>query len=667
MKSQFFVLVLTMALLPLRSSQAGPAWALPLEARIRSEVAALTSFTVDLPSPEAEVTVSAGDFGLLPGKGPRENVLALQSAIDHCKANGVSRLVLPPGRYRMGTLKAPGGEQITKASGYTHHTGRVYQVKLIGLRDFTLDGQGAELIFRELRDIPEAKKRLGGYFVVKDCRRVRITNLALDWDWEDYPLAFYGKVVNVDEENLTVDYELEGGPFPRQMTVYMMREWDRTAGCRDPGVFHFAMGYVMDHGFVSENVLRFRMKRKSILKGAKLGDWGIFKTRTRYAPQAFTLDLNEHLSLDDVRVYGVPENAVWARQNRFLQIRNCQITPRPGTTPVWSSHGGFEIHNHFGYFRMENCELSYVFDDALHFSDFFLAGNIERLDDHTLQVGGLMYFQSADTFMNGSRLEFRRANFEPLGFSAEIADHEWTLVTGKGQAKHYVTVTTRETLPERIEPDTLLFNTTYGVGRYVIRNNRIRTGLCHGLYVCMPNGLIEDNEIVGTAYPALVVHSLLRWGRWPMGHPPANVIVRNNTIRNCNTALRRPADLFVGGGYDPQGGVYRPVDYPVAQNVIVENNTIEGSPWQGIAAWSCRNVLITGNQLRNTNRLPSPKGQDGSIFVRDAEKVHISGNERRLGAGFTPNDAGISIDAGSTRDVAKDRNSGFGAPHAAPR
>jgi len=219
---------------------------------------------------------------------------------------------------------------------------------------------------------------------------------------------------------------------------------------------------------------------------------------------------------------------------------------------------------------------------------------------------------------------FCKGNYEPLGFSAEIVDSQWTF-DQSGPGKHYVTVTTKNKLPDKISPDTILFNDTYGVGRFVIRNNRISNCSCHGLYVCMPNGLIEGNVIERTAYPALCVHSVIRWGRWPMGYPPANVIVRGNVIRNCNSALRPPADLFVGAGYDSDG-IYRPTDYHVVNDVIIENNVIEGSPGQAMAAWSCKNVIFLRNKLTNTNQHPSIEGQPGAVFITQAENLDFSNN-----------------------------------------
>lgn len=73
MKTHLLLLGLAPLLLPVRHSHADMPWPLPLETRIRSRVAAHTSFTVDQPSPKVEQTLSAGDFGFSPANGPVEN------------------------------------------------------------------------------------------------------------------------------------------------------------------------------------------------------------------------------------------------------------------------------------------------------------------------------------------------------------------------------------------------------------------------------------------------------------------------------------------------------------------------------------------------------------------------------------------------------------------
>lgn len=646
-----------------------------LETEIRSRVDAVTDFTVELPRERKKSVRFAADYGLSVNNTPAENTLALQRAIDSCKADGVSELRLAPGTYRMGRFEDSRGDRITGSRTISHYTSRLFQIKMIGMKDFTLNGQGAELIFTELDEVPAGQRQQGAYLFIKDCERVLVTNLTLDWEWSKAPLASRGQVIAVNEAEGSVDYRMNGA-FPHKPVVDIMREYNRELEVRDPDVFSFPMGAVEKHEWIADDVLRFTFKshHKKVAKNASRGDWGIFKLRTRYAPIGISADNNRYLTLDGVRIYAAAENAIWARLNKYFQVLNCKIMPRPGEDRAgWSSNGGMEIHNMYGYFRLENSEITHVLDDVLHFSDFFVARNIERLSDRTLKVGVQMYYQTGDYFRDGSRLLFYSENYEPTGLAVEVESAKW-LLNDSAPGRHSVIVTTKEALPEQIDPDSLLFSDDFGIGHFVVRNNRISNSGGHGLLINMPNGLVEGNVLENMSYPSIFVGSWVRWSLWPMGYPVQNVIVRNNTVRGSNTVLRPPADIFVGGGY-VEGNALRSVSYPVASNVIVEGNIVENTPAQALTVRSAKNVILRNNRISNAQtrlkrgganvwtitRFKRDEGglrqQSGAVYISDAQDIFLVNNE--LSATEGDASAQLVIDTESTRDIVVENNRGF--------
>lgn len=155
---------------------------------------------------------------------------------------------------------------------------------------------------------------------------------------------------------------------------------------------------------------------------------------------------------------------------------------------------------------------------------------------------------------------------------------------------------------------------------------------------------------------------VLRWERWFLKYFPENVIIKNNTIENCNTALRQPANLFTGGGYDNNDSVgYVPVKSIVAQNVLIENNIIKNSTWASLGIWSAKNVLVLNNKIINPNTVESHsryKGK-GIIFVTDSEDVIIAGNQCSYES--LPKESGIYVDGETTKNIILDANEGFDA------
>jgi hypothetical protein len=595
-----------------------------LEKQIMKNIKGPLPFKIIYPDAVGKV-VSAKDFGLSENGTAKANAIALQKAIDYCKSNDIRKLIVPKGKYRL--LKSTVDAR-DRNGRKTHHSNRIFTVNLIGMKNFVFDGQGAEFIFEDL-DMPRGREILGGFFRVLGCERVQLKNFTIDWDWNRTPLGFVGKIVKVDRKNLTVDYQVSYNkkPIPNDIHVYAVRGWDPKINNRTNNSFEFYWKIAKSHKMIGPNTLRFTFKNSAQIRRAKVGMWAIFKAKTHFFAAGFITDENRNISFENITIYGVPSSGMWARRNKFLEIMNCRIMPRPGTEKVWASHSGFEIHNSLGYFKMENNYIEFCHDDGLHYSDYFLGGGFKKLNDNTLKILGLMYWQAADAVVVGDTYEFCNRDYSSTGFKAKLKSFKWTFVEGKGVAKHYVTAVFDRKIPDSLKPDTILFNTSsYGKGQFYIRNNTIKNGLTHGMEVAMPNGIIENNRIINTAYPAMRIHSVIRWTRWHMGHPPTNIIIRNNYIEDVNTALRPPADLFIGGGIDPQKDDYFPSPFHIVRDVLIEKNTIKTSRWQPLAIWSARNVIIRDNKLINPNRLPSKKNYGGTINLSNVENILITGN-----------------------------------------
>ncbi len=626
-----------------------------VEKEILKKIPGPLPFKIRYPVADGKVA-NAADFGLIEKGAPQANTVALQKALDYCRKNNIHKLIVPQGKYNF--LKTT-VDQRDQGKEYNHYTRRIYTLNLIGMKDFIFDGQGSEFIFEDL-NLPRGKEILGGFFRILECERVQLKNFTIDWNWDRMPLGFKGRIVNVNPDKLTVDYKVSynGKPIPDDFHVYAVRGWEPAINNRTTKSFNFYWRIAQSHKMIGPDILRFSFRDKAQMRGAKPGMWAIFKSKTHFFAVGIIVDENNDVSIDNIKIYGVPSSAINGRRNKSLEITNCKVMPRPGTEKVWASHSGFEIHNSLGYFKMANNYLEFTHDDALHFSSYFLGGGFKRINDNTLRILDLMYWQAADAFIVGDTYEFFNRDFSPTGFKAKLQSFKWTFVEGKGQAKHYVTAVFDRAIPKNINNQAIIFNTSsYGSGQFYICDNTIKNGLCHGLYIGEPNGIIENNRILNTAYPALVVHSVIRWKRWHIGYPPRNIIIRNNSIENCDTALRPPADVFIGGGIDPQKDDYFPGTYPVAKNILLTGNTIRNSQWQPLAVWSAENIIVRNNKFINPNRLPSKKNYGGTICLDHAKNVIIAGNQC-IDDG-NARDNGIAVRQGLCRNIMVGDNSGM--------
>ena len=601
--------------------------------RITAHITGPVDFQIEPPRPNKGPVISVATFGAGPDATPEQNLAAFRAAAKQCQELKASRLLVPKGRY---LVKSEGKQQI----------------ELKGLSDFTFDGQGAELIFQDTD-----KRAMGSYLNIVGCTRVKVTNLVLDWDWASHPLASVGRVVATKGGPGTVDFELLDCDIPEGITCMGGREWDPKQNIRTAKGFATGMSITKTERLGPRRV-RLTWTKPKLMATARKGQHSLLVFKPNYQVSAVSFDNNTHLSIDRVYVYGVYYTAFSGNQNQYYQVVNSKVMPRPGTGRKMASHSAFEIHASKGYFRLENNEVYLNHDDGLHFSDAFLGGGLIREDDHTLIADKLQHYATKHLIAKGDTLVLHRRDFSPMEWSSPIVSFEWEMMYYKKSPNNRCRITFRDPLPKEFPADAMLFNPRFGVGQYVIRNNTFRNGLTHGLYVCQPNGLIEGNTMQRTAYPGLMLHQLIRWKRWFMGTNPGNVIIRNNTIDGCNTALREPANLFIGSGVDDHPG-YVPTPYLVTRNVLVEGNTIIDSPWASLGMWSAKNVVVRNNTFRDSNLAPASyryRGK-GRMFVTNAENVVIAGNT--CIATKPTYESGIQIDKATTKNVIVEGNTGF--------
>jgi hypothetical protein len=319
-----------------------------------------------------------------------------------------------------------------------------------------------------------------------------------------------------------------------------------------------------------------------------------------------------------------------------------------------SVHGSCEIHNSLGYFRFENNTVRFTQDDGMHYSDYFLGGGLLPTDHPNQLVADRLQFYAAGPIIRiGDRMALRNADYSPANWSSVIESFEWQMNYYPGEsAANRCIITFKDPIPDNLSQDALLFNQEFGAGQYIIRNNIFEHNLCHGLKASLPNGLIENNTIRSTAYPALMVHMVTRWDRWFIGTGPTNVIVRGNRIESSNSALREPASFYIGGGYDPNTpGGYTPSSYPVAQNILIENNLIIDSAWAAMGIWSTSNALVRNNRIIRANQKPSHEKYTGRGCAFIGHSANIVVSENTIEYDQKTHENGFFIDQTTTQSI----------------
>ena len=144
--------------------------AAPCDAKIGKLPTGCEDFEVALPQPAENAPIlNAKDFGVSEDAAGWENFANLQKAIDQCKKVKAAKLVLNKGNYKIYNLKNSAPLSFTD------------------LENFEFDASGSTLTFW---------KSGGAHFDIRNCQKVKFSNINIDWNWKDDPIVSIVKIEN---------------------------------------------------------------------------------------------------------------------------------------------------------------------------------------------------------------------------------------------------------------------------------------------------------------------------------------------------------------------------------------------------------------------------------------------------------------------------------------
>lgn len=139
---------------------------------------------------QSEKVITAADYGL---SEQTDAVPAIRSALEACKANGATKLIIPKGRYEFYPDRA--AEQYCVISNNDNGLKKI-AFQLRDFKNFEIDASGSEFIFHG-NMIP---------FNLDNASNIVLQNFRIDWE---RPFHSQGLVVAVDPVNNTFDMEIE--------------------------------------------------------------------------------------------------------------------------------------------------------------------------------------------------------------------------------------------------------------------------------------------------------------------------------------------------------------------------------------------------------------------------------------------------------------------------
>ena len=618
--------------------------------RANGAVTGCPDFDVDLPRETGGPVVRAADFGF--SECDDGNAAALTRAFEHCRKVGASELFLAPGKYY---CRAEAG------------------VMMDGLRDLTVEGEGAVLVFDRpsvFRNVEYWRVEISpdyGNFRIRNCERVKLRNFSVDWDWERDPLAAFVRVTKTHVDNVAtnasyfdvefVDYDRYPG-YPRPFSIQTLAEMDENrrdfadhGACRYFGTEegHFSTKFE----WLSPNRIRL-WPRVAPVEGLPMNDWRrgdysltnpdrnrnvvkslregqLYRLGHYYVGKnCFDMMSNRHLTFEDVNVYSCRGDAFHVEGNQeYWQYVRVKVRPPedvskagggPKLRPMTTTLDVMHIGRSCGHLKLVGFECTLNQDDHANFHDRFSAVRKvgPRLAEIT-QGRGNGYFQAAA----GTPLEFRNLDLSPAGFTARVSR-----VVDDTHLEF-----DRDIPDEFAAHDAFVFDRAYGTDNVLVKDCVYES--CWGRFLLLSHNVTFENCTWRRGIAsAVLVQQGFKYGYWAEGFGSGNVVIRNCTFDALQRFERaaRPGgpvcDLFVGVNLDTAGKNVSTLGtaWPgIIDGVLIEGNTFVNPRGAVLHVANGTNIVFRSNRVVVTGKgNPRPLPYAGEVIVDDAARGGVS-------------------------------------------
>lgn len=470
------------------------------EYTIRDEIHGVNDsvFYIARPDETSLTVINASQFGL--SADAEDNTQAMRNAFDYCRQHPNTKLVIDKGIY---------------------HFSPEEDIYLNRLKNTLVDANNAEFIF----STPH-------YFKIYACDNVEIRNMIVDWDWDTFRLGSLVKIENENDAENTLEIEFtELDEVDADIPLLSFMQYDPVdlvAGVH--GSFKIYSPSVDTECI--KNVEKVE-GRPNVLKVTHSGALDYFRNdevyllrHYVYGGQVFnTVEESSNITYNNISIYGAcGMGYVFAYGSNHYQIINSYIGLRPGAEDKYrisTTADGIHITNTGGYFRIDNCDLSFCGDDIINIhSNMFY---IKSIDESRKIMQGTVPNKIVEP---GHTLSFMDTDFNIIDCKATVES-----ITRNG---YEATITLTEPLPVTISAGLVAYNGNRHSENYVLTNNYVHETKGRGFLLNSDNGLCDGNTFYRTCSQTLQVRTDIPTDRVIEGTGADHIQISNNTFIECN-------------------------------------------------------------------------------------------------------------------------------------
>ncbi|MBI4979289.1 MAG: right-handed parallel beta-helix repeat-containing protein [Spirochaetes bacterium] len=560
-------------------------------------------FSIDAPLKKNGPVLSAADFGADPANP--NNFEAFQRAAAACRERNAASLVIPKGRYYLESMEDT--------------------LQFANLSNFTLDGQGSELIFFRPR-----LKWGWPFFYITNCHRAQFLNIAIDWNWEKMPLA---SVVTVTATGSNGDYidcrftEHERFPAPDAMPRDLQALDPKTMTVGFEGSSDISECFQEKMEWLSPNTARVRLDPKSKSYG-----YGRFLLQKKVVPgmyfrmRHFNYDMgglriydSTQITLSNAAVYSSPGMGIFiSGDTHHIAFKNVRIAPKPGASNrcISTTADHFHANNSQGYLLFDGCDFGFGGDDCINIHDNNFYGT--RTGERSFL--GKHFRMWATPIHEGDTIEFRNEDLSPAGVQAVIRSFSYDAKKEECSIEF-----------DRPVPDGKLlvcFNRRYGSHNYIIRNSYFHDNRAAGFRLQADNGLAENNRFYHNQMPAIRIETGYSLTSWCEGYGLTNLVIRGNTFDSCNTVGNEEhgpvihMSVFRKDTSSPDNKS----PYPIFSDLLVESNRFINAAGTLMTVSSAGNVTIRNNKIYGEQARMQTNAKRSAVYASYTTNISVINN-----------------------------------------
>ncbi len=591
------------------------------------------TFTLAPPQNTKGPVISASTYGLVadaPGASPDvavANAAALQKAIGDAKTQNASRLVLPPGTYRVAAPTA---------------------LAFSGLNDITVDGQNARLIFEKLT-------KDGPAILIVNCTRMVIENLFLDWDNDAKPISSLAVISNVSPDKLQCDFTFPG--FDQAHTEATQKAQWRAIFPMDPaslvttGTLHYTMtkGTTITAGS-TPSVLHMTSPLPLPFQ-----EGGSYCVRHLYYEMAgFKVAGDKDLLFKHCTIYAIPGMGWFfngAMQN--FELSDCHIDrPSGSREPLTTAADGFHVDQSSGNFIVENCSITGTGDDEMNIHSESYQGNVVRDSSDPAKVA----LENCPSYQlriaPGDKVEFFNADFSNLDGSATPVTREVASVNSSIKSNRpETTVTFTSPVPDGITAVSILQNARLDTRNVLITGCDVHDSNGRGVLLSSQGGTISRCHFRNVFGPPIDLESEIVEPLWSEGRGASNILIKDNIFQESNGAGRYRSAFIGTNAHFPYG----PSTATLYDQITIEGNRFINCPGAAVFLSNASNVIVRDNEIHTTKDVPLATRYANTLFFINATHLALGGNKWINEIAGAPA-GGVVCDPATTADVSLGTN-----------